>query len=377
MAEQLIAMILAGGKGTRLQALTKKIAKPAVSFGAKYRIVDFSISNCVNSGISTIGVLTQYESTFLDSYIGNGEKWGLNGLHSLMTTLAPKQTDEGLNWYNGTSDAIAQNIEWIDSLNPENILILSGDHIYKMTFNDMLWRHQTNNADATIAVFEVEPKEASRFGIMVTDENDNIVEFQEKPRSPKSNLASMGIYMFKWKTLRKLLIEDQKNPESTHDFGNDIIPTMIARHMTIKSYRYEGYWRDVGTIPSLHAANMDLIEGKFDLSSFNDEGRIFTQDTYSLPHYVGKSGSVTNSIANQGAIILGKADYCVISNEVVIEYEAECDHVVLLPNSYVGKGAKVKNAIIASGVKIGDWCEVNTEGDDIILISQNVTKGGE
>ncbi len=375
MAEQLIAMILAGGKGTRLQALTRKIAKPAVSFAAKYRIVDFSISNCVNSGISTIGVLTQYESTFLDSYIGNGEKWGLNGLHSLMTTLAPKQTEEGLNWYNGTADAIAQNIEWIDSLNPENLLILSGDHIYKMTFNDMLWRHQTNDADVTIAVFEVDPKEASRFGIMVCDEDNHILEFQEKPKNPKSNLASMGIYMFKWKTLRKLLIEDMKNEESSHDFGNDIIPKMIERGMTCQCYRYNGYWRDVGTIPSLHEANMDVIDGKFDLESFAEEGRIFTEDTYSLPHYVGKYGSVTNSIANQGAIILGKANHCVISNEVVIEYDAECDHVVLMPNSYVGKKAKVRNAIIAPGVSIGDGCEINLTGDDIILVSQNTTKG--
>ncbi len=375
MAEQLIAMILAGGKGTRLQALTRKIAKPAVSFAAKYRIVDFSISNCVNSGISTIGVLTQYESTFLDSYIGNGEKWGLNGLHSLMTTLAPKQTEEGLNWYNGTADAIAQNIEWIDSLNPENLLILSGDHIYKMTFNDMLWRHQSNDADVTIAVFEVDPKEASRFGIMVCDSDNRIQEFQEKPKNPKSNLASMGIYMFKWKTLRKLLIEDMKNEESSHDFGNDIIPKMIERGMTCQCYRYYGYWRDVGTIPSLHEANMDVIDGKFDLESFAEEGRIFTEDTYSLPHYVGKFGSVTNSIANQGAIILGKADYCVISNEVVIEYDAECDHVVLMPNSYVGKGAKVRNAIIAPGVSIGEGCEVNLSGDDIILVSSNMTKG--
>ncbi len=372
MANELIAVVLAGGKGTRLEALTRKNAKPAVSFGAKYRIIDFSLSNCVNSGITTIGVLTQYEPTQLDSYVGNGEKWGLNGLHSLMTTLAPKQTDEGLAWYSGTADAITQNMDWIDSLNPENVLILSGDHIYKMTFNDMLNTHTQNNADVTIAVCEVSPEEAPRFGIMVTDENGVITEFQEKPKNPKSNLASMGIYMFKWSVLKKLLKEDHKDPNSEHDFGKDIIPKMLNNKMKLMSYQYNGYWRDVGTIASLHQANMDIIDGVFTLDSFYDTNRVYTEDTYSLPHYVGTKGSVRNTIANQGAIILGKSDYCVISNEVVMEYNAECDHCVIMAGAYIGKHAKIHNAIIAPNVKIDDFCEVNLGNDKVILISQDV-----
>ncbi|MCD8204694.1 MAG: glucose-1-phosphate adenylyltransferase [Coprobacillus sp.] len=373
MTNSLIAVVLAGGKGTRLYQLTKRIAKPAVQFAAKYRLIDFSLSNCVNSGINTIGVLTQYESTFLNSYIGNGEKWGLNGLHSLMTAIAPKQTDEGANWYKGTADAIAQNIEWIDSMYPENVLILSGDHIYKTTFNDMFWRHTTNDADVTISVIEVDPTEAPRFGIMVADENDHITEFQEKPKNPKSNLASMGIYMFKWKTLRKLLIEDMKDENSTHDFGNDIIPKMLERNMKVFCYRYNGYWRDVGTIPSLHAANMDIIDGKFNLNSIRDDDRIYTQDTYSLPHYVGKRGtSITSSIANQGAVILGKVNYCVISNEVMIDYDSVCDHCVIMSDVHIGKNSKVRNAIIAPGVWIGDNVSINQKGNEIILVADNV-----
>ena len=258
MQTKVAAMILAGGKGTRLEALTKKQAKPAVSFAAKYRIIDFPISNCANSGITTIGVLTQYESTALESYVGNGEKWGLNGVHSLMTTLAPKQTEEGANWYEGTADAITQNIEFLDSRDPEYVLILSGDHIYKTSYNEMIELHEKSRADATISVIEVDPSEASRFGIMAVDKNDRIVEFQEKPKKPKSNLASMGVYVFTWKVLRRYLIADSKNPNSSHDFGNDIIPTMLEDGKKLQAYRFKGYWRDVGTLKSLHEANMDV-----------------------------------------------------------------------------------------------------------------------
>lgn len=373
MVKEVIAIVLAGGKGTRLESLTKKIAKPAVSFAAKYRIIDFPLSNCANSGINTVGVLTQYESTILDSYIGNGEKWGLNGVHSLMTTLAPRQTEEGANWYKGTADALAQNIEWIDSQEPENVLILSGDHIYKTTYNDMINLHTESNADVTISVIEVDPSEASRFGIMAVDEKDEIVEFQEKPKVPKSNLASMGIYIFKWKVLCKLLKDDMKNEDSDHDFGKNIIPMMLKKQMKLQSYRFKGYWRDVGTLASLHQANMDIVsdDGQLRLYDNDIHTRIYTEDTYSVPQYIGKRGSVKNSIVNQGGIILGKVDSCVVSNEALINTEAECTRCVIMSGAVIGKRAKVKNAIIAPNAVVMDDAQINLEGDKVILISSS------
>ncbi len=267
MSYNVVAMILAGGKGTRLGLLTKKMAKPAVSFAAKYRIIDFPLSNCANTGISTVGVLTQYESTILDSYIGNGEKWGFNGVHSLVTSIAPRQTDEGANWYKGTADAITQNIEFLDSMKPDYVLILSGDHIYKTTYNEMIDLHVNSGADATISVIEVDPKEASRFGIMAVDSTDRIVEFQEKPKKPKSNLASMGVYIFTWKVLRKYLVAD-KNADTDHDFGGDIIPAMLNDGLKLQAYRFKGYWRDVGTLSSLHEANLDVAINRSDLNLY-------------------------------------------------------------------------------------------------------------
>lgn len=371
MHNDVIAIVLAGGKGTRLESLTKKIAKPAVSFAAKYRIIDFPLSNCANTGINTVGILTQYESTILDAYIGNGEKWGLNGVHSLMTSLAPRQTEEGANWYKGTADAITQNIEWIDSMNPDNVLILSGDHIYKCTYNEMIDLHKATNADVTISVIEVDIKEASRFGIMAVDKTDRIVEFQEKPKNPKSNLASMGIYIFKWKVLKKLLKEDMKNENSDHDFGKNIIPNMLNKKMNLQAYRYKGYWRDVGTLSSLHEANMDIVNGNesFNLYDNDSSTRIYTEDTYSVPQYIGEQGAIVSSIANQGAIILGKVDHCVISNEAFIEKGAECNKCVIMANSFIGKNAKVNNAIIAPGAYIEDNSEINLDSDKIVLIS--------
>lgn len=371
MHNDVIAIVLAGGKGTRLESLTKKIAKPAVSFAAKYRIIDFPLSNCANTGINTVGILTQYESTILDAYIGNGEKWGLNGVHSLMTSLAPRQTEEGANWYKGTADAITQNIEWIDSMNPDNVLILSGDHIYKCTYNEMIDLHKATNADVTISVIEVDIKEASRFGIMAVDKTDRIVEFQEKPKNPKSNLASMGIYIFKWKVLKKLLKEDMKNENSDHDFGKNIIPSMLNKKMNLQAYRYKGYWRDVGTLSSLHEANMDIVNGNesFNLYDNDSSTRIYTEDTYSVPQYIGEQGAIVSSIANQGAIILGKVNHCVISNEAFIEKGAECNKCVIMANSFIGKNAKVNNAIIAPGAYIEDGSSINLDSDKIVLIS--------
>ena len=375
MSKKVVAMILAGGKGTRLEALTKKTAKPAVSFAAKYRIIDFPLSNCANSGINTIGVLTQYESTDLDAYVGNGEKWGLNGVHSLMTSLAPRQTEEGANWYKGTADAITQNIDFLDDNNPEYVLILSGDHIYKTLYNDMINLHVESGADATISVLEVDPAEASRFGIMAVDKNDRIVEFQEKPKQPKSNLASMGVYVFTWKTLRKYLLDDAKDPKSDHDFGNNIIPNMLNKGLKLQAYRFKGYWRDVGTLASLHQANMDIAldEKMLDLYDGDRTTRIYTEDTYSVPQYIGPTGSITRSIANQGSIILGKADLCVISSDAIIEEDAVCTKCVIMAGARVKIGAKVNNAIIAPGVVINEGEEINLNGDKVVLIA----KGGK
>ena len=374
MSYNVVAMILAGGKGTRLGLLTKKMAKPAVSFAAKYRIIDFPLSNCANSGINTVGVLTQYEPTLLDSYIGNGEKWGFNGVHALLTSIAPRQTDEGANWYKGTADAITQNIEFLDSVSPDYVLILSGDHIYKTTYNEMIDLHVDSKADATISVIEVDPAEASRFGIMAVDSEDRITEFQEKPKKPKSNLASMGVYVFTWKVLRKYLIAD-KNADTDHDFGGDIIPAMLNDGLKLQAYRFKGYWRDVGTLQSLHEANMDVALNRSDLNLYGDHStRIYTEDTYSLPHYLGVEGSIQSSIANQGAIILGHVKSSVISNEVLIEEDAIIDRCVVMEGSTIRRGAKVSNTIVAPYTVIEAGVEVNQNSKEIALVGGKVNK---
>ncbi len=368
---KVVAMILAGGKGTRLESLTKKTAKPAVSFAAKYRIIDFPISNCANSGINTVGILMQYESTFLDSYIGNGEKWGLNGVHCLMSTLAPRQTEEGANWYKGTADAITQNIDFLDNADPEYVLILSGDHIYKTSYNEMIQLHEKTGADVTISVIEVDPKEASRFGIMVCDEKDHIIQFQEKPKKPASNLASMGVYIFTWKTLRKYLKEDDKDPNSEHDFGNNIIPKMLKDKRKLQAYRFKGYWRDVGTLSSLHEANMDIALDKMELNLYDQDStnRIYTEDVYSVPTYVGKKGSIKRSIVNQGAAVLGKIDSCVVSTRVVIESGSVLNRCVVMEDVKIRHNCKIYNAIIAPGSVIEEGTEINVGNDEVVLIN--------
>ncbi len=371
MPNKVVAMILAGGKGTRLEALTKKVAKPAVSFAAKYRIIDFPISNCANTGINVIGVLTQYESTALESYIGNGEKWGLNGARCLMSSIAPRQTEEGASWYKGTADAISQNIEFIDSTDPDYVLILSGDHIYKTTFTEMIDLHVKSKADATISVIEVDPKEAPRFGIMAVDPKDRVTEFQEKPKKPKSNLASMGVYCFTWKVLRKYLLEDAKVEDSDHDFGKNIIPNMLNAGLKLQAYRFKGYWRDVGTVASLHEANMDVALDRADLNIYeNKETRIYTEDNNSIPQFIGKLGSIKRSIANQGAIILGTADTCVISNGATIDVGAVCTRCVIMEGAVVKKGAKVNNAIIAPYTTVEENAEINLNSDKVVLIAK-------
>jgi len=376
MAEKMVAMILAGGKGTRLEALTKKIAKPAVSFGAKYRIIDFPLSNCANSGIHTVGVLMQYESVALDQYVGNGSKWGLDGVRSLTTTLTPRQTEEGLSWFKGTADAIYCNIDFLDSTNPENVLILSGDHIYCTTYDEMLKEHEENNADCTISVYQVPIEEASRFGILVTDKTGKIVEFQEKPAHPISNLASMGIYIFKYKTLRKYLIEDAKNPKSSHDFGKDIIPAMLNDGRKMMSYVYKGYWKDVGTIASLHEANMDLLLStqETNLNEIFAGNKVYSEDTNSHPQYIGPKASISDSLVNQGAVILGKVKKSVISNEVIIEEGAEVTNSVVMTGAEIKKGAKVYNAVVAPESIVNEDDVIGSLEGDVTLYAK---KGGK
>jgi len=367
---KILAMILAGGKGTRLEALTKRVAKPAVSFAAKYRIIDFPLSNCANSGIDAVGVLTQYESTFLDSYLGNGEKWGFNGARTLMSSLAPRQTEAGAQWYRGTADAITQNIEFIDEQNPDYVLILSGDHIYKTRFNDMIKLHCETNADVTISVIEVDWAEASRFGIMSVDKKDQIIKFDEKPKVPKSNLASMGIYCFSWKILRKYLKDDANNEKSSHDFGKDIIPTMLKDKRKLQAYRYQGYWRDVGTIASLHQANMDLLDqDEFHLYGEDEYHRLYTEDKQCFPSYIGPVGSIKHSIANQGAIILGNITDCVVSDNVLIEEDCVLTRCVVMSGAVIKRGAKINNAIIAPDTHVSEDAKINLKNKEVILIS--------
>ena len=371
MAEKTIAMILAGGKGTRLESLTKKTAKPAVSFAAKYRIIDFPLSNCANSGINVVGVCTQYESIELDNYLGNGEKWGLNGVRSSMATLAPRQTEEGASWYKGTADAIYRNIDFIDKMNPQYVLILSGDHIYRQRYDYMVDLHEKTKADATISVIEVPWEEASRFGIMNVDSNDVITEFAEKPKNPKSNLASMGIYVFTWKTLRAYLVRDAKDEKSDNDFGKNIIPSMLKDGKKLQAYRFSGYWRDVGTLASLHEANMDIAndEKVFDLYSGDISETIYTEDTSSVPQYIGPEASIKKTVANQGAVILGHVESCVISNEAVIEEDAVCTRCVIMANARIQRGAKIHNAIIAPNTVVKANSEISLGNDEIVLIA--------
>ena len=372
MNNKVVAMILAGGKGTRLESLTKKTAKPAVSFAAKYRIIDFPISNCANSGINVVGVLTQYESIELESYIGNGEKWGLNGVHCLMTTLAPRQTARGANWYKGTADAIAQNIDFLDNAHPKYVLILSGDHIYKTNYSEMIKLHEESEADATISVIEVDIKEASRFGIMNVNRKDEIIEFQEKPEKPKSNLASMGVYIFTWSTLKEYLLKDMDDKQSEHDFGKNIIPMMLNDKKKLQAYRFKGYWRDVGTLESLHEANMDVALDKKELDLYDQDmsTRIYSEDAYSYPQYIGKEAKVTRSIVNQGAVVLGEVDSCVISTGVKVDLRAKVTRTVIMEGASIGKGARVHNAIIAPNVVVKENAKINVDGKDIVLVSK-------
>ena len=370
----MLAMILAGGRGSRLHELTDKVAKPAVYYGGKYRIVDFPLSNCANSGINIVGVLTQYESVLLNSYVAAGSRWGLDSADSGVFVLTPREkADSGLDVYRGTADAISQNIDFIDQYNPEYLLILSGDHIYKMNYDKMLSAHIEQGANATIAVRPVPIKEASRFGIMNTNEAGDIVEFEEKPAHPKSNLASMGTYIFNWKDLRKLLISDMKDPDSDHDFGKNIIPTMLADNKKLIAYRFEGYWKDVGTIDSLWEANMDLLDKKNELDLSDPTWRIYSEDASSLPAYIGPEATIDRVYLTQGTTVEGYVKNSVLSTLSTVKAGAKVIDTVLMPYAKVEEGAVVTRAIVASGVKIGKGAVVGSaDSENIILVSKNV-----
>ena len=375
----MLAMILAGGRGSRLHDLTNKVAKPAVSYGGKYHIIDFPLSNCANSGIDVVGVLTQYESVELNSYVAAGGRWGLDSKDSGVYVLPPREkADTGLDVYRGTADAISQNIDFIDQYDPEYLLVLSGDHIYKMNYDKMLAFHKERQADATIAVIEVPLKEASRFGIMNTDgETDRITEFVEKPPVPESNLASMGIYIFNWKLLRKLLLADMKNPDSNHDFGKDIIPTLLGDEKRLFAYRFKGYWKDVGTIDSLWEANMDLLSPDNELDLSDLTWKIYTEDVTALPQYIGTEARIQNAYITQGCVIEGEVTNSVIFTGAKVRPGAKVIDSVLMPGAIVEDGAVVIRALVANGVNIGKGALVGSaDSEHIELIAKRV-KGAE
>ena len=374
----MLAMILAGGRGSRLHELTNRVAKPAVSYGGKYRIVDFPLSNCANSGVDIVGVLTQYESVLLNSYVAAGGRWGLDARESGVFVLPPREkADADLDVYRGTADAISQNIDFIDKYSPEYLLVLSGDHIYKMDYDKMLDYHKEMNADATIAVIEVPMKEASRFGIINTDGAGRIVEFEEKPEHPKSNLASMGIYIFNWKLLRKMLLADMKDPDSHHDFGKDIIPQLLNDNKTLAAYKFKGYWKDVGTIDSLWEANMDLLDSRNELNLNDASWRIYTEDTPTLPQYIGPNAKIDKAFITQGCVVEGEVKHSVLFTGCKVGEGAKIIDSVLMPGVEVAAGAVVQRALVADNIKIGPEAVVGSaDSENIELVSKRV-KGVE
>lgn len=356
--KECVAMLLAGGQGTRLGVLTHDVAKPAVPFGGKYRIIDFPLSNCINSGIDTIGVLTQYQPFELNQYIGNGQPWDLDRLSGGAYVLPPYMKGKSSEWYKGTANAIYQNIMFIDRFNPEYVLILSGDHIYKMDYSEMLAAHKAKGADCTIAVLNVSMEEASRFGIMNTKPDGTIYEFEEKPKVPKSTNASMGIYIFSWSVLKKYLIEDEENPNSQNDFGNNIIPSMLAEGKKLVAYRFSGYWKDVGTISSLWVANMDLLDGNSGINLADNSWKIYARNSAQPPHYCSNTADIFNSIVSEGANVLGKVSNSIISHGAYIGEGVSVEDSVIFPGAVIKDGAKIKHAIVAENAVVGEKSQV-------------------
>lgn len=351
--QEVVAMLLAGGQGSRLGVLTQKLAKPAVPYGGKYRIIDFPLSNCVNSGIEAVGVLTQYQPLVLNEYIGSGQPWDLDSMNSGVRILSPYQQVKGADWYSGTANAIYQNITYIDRYNPDYVVILSGDHIYKMDYSKMVAFHKENHADCTIAVIDVPREEASRFGIMNTNPDGSIYEFEEKPKEPKSTNASMGIYVFSWNKLRKYLIEDEETEGSSHDFGKDVLPKMLADGQRMFAYQFQGYWKDVGTIDSLWESNMDLLDPNVPLDLSDESWKIYSKNPVVPPQYIAGCAQVQNSLIADGCDISGSVDFSVLFSNVVVKEGAVVQDSIIMPGSVIEEGAVVQYAIVSENSVIG------------------------
>ncbi len=370
--KEVVALVLAGGKGTRLKGLTRKNAKPAVFYGGKYRIIDFVLSNLANSNINNVGLLTQYESIELTDYTSSGKHWGFDGINSTFTVLSPREKEDGSSWYNGTADAIYQNIDFIENINPDYVLIASSDHIYKMNYYKMLNFLKEKDGDVAIATIEVDEKDISRFGILTMDSNNQITSFVEKPRHSDSRMASMGIYIFKQKVLIDALKNDFKNHDSSHDFGKDIIPSLIKKNKKIFGFNFYGYWRDVGTLSSLWEANMDLLDDikTLDLYEESSSFKVYSEDTRSLPQYIGPNASVVKSMINQGSEIYGKVNHSVIFTDCLIEEGAIVIDSVIMPKSIIKKGAYINRAIVAPGVVVEENRIINKGEDEIVLVER-------
>lgn len=363
--QEVVAMLLAGGQGSRLGVLTKNLAKPAVPFGGKYRIIDFPLSNCVNSGIETVGVLTQYQPLILNEYIGNGQPWDLDRMNAGVHILPPYQNSKKFDWYKGTANAIYQNIAFIDRYDPDYVVILSGDHIYKMDYSEMVAYHKENDAACTIAEIEVPMEEASRFGILNTNLDGSIYEFDEKPKVPKSNKASMGIYVFSWDKLRKYLIEDEADPNSSNDFGHDILPKMLNCGERMMAFEFDGYWKDVGTIDSLWESNMDLLNPKVEMKLNDESWRIYSRNPIRPPHYIAEKASVQAALITEGCSIYGNVDSSVIFSNVIIENGATVSDSIIMPGAVIKSGATVQYAIIGEDAVIGEGAVIGKRPEEV------------
>jgi glucose-1-phosphate adenylyltransferase len=352
--KDIIALLLAGGQGSRLGILTKKAAKPAVLFGGKYRIIDFSLSNCTNSGIDTVGVLTQYQPLKLNSHIGIGKPWDMDRMHGGVTILSPYMKENSGEWYTGTANAISQNLDYVDKMEPKYVIILSGDHIYKMDYSDMLKHHIKNNAEATISVIDVPYEEASRYGIMSSDEKGRIFEFEEKPPKPKSTLASMGVYIFTWELLREHLERDEQDQDSSHDFGKDIIPLMLSEGRRLYAYKFSGYWKDVGTIQAFWESNMDLVKRVPEFNLYDQEWKTYTLNPVKPPHFVAPSGSIKTSVIAEGCMIYGTVRNSVLFPGVIVEKDTLIENSIVMSNSHIGESCVLDQCIIGEGVTVGN-----------------------
>ena len=368
--KQCIAMLLAGGQGSRLGKLTTNIAKPAVSFGGKYRIIDFGLSNCLSSGIDTVGILVQYKPLILNRYVGTGESWDMAVQDGGVHILPPYASETGGEWYEGTADAIYHNVNFIDMYEPENVLILSGDHIYKMDYNLMLTEHLDNNADLTVSVIEVPWEEASRFGIMSTDDEGRITKFAEKPKKPDSNLASMGIYIFKWKVLRKALLDDHDDEKSSHDFGKDVIPKMLADKKKLFVYRFRGYWRDVGTVKSYYDSQMDLMDDMEHINVFTKDQKVYSNSNFYPPQFIGPKANISDSLVCNGCTVYGSVSHSILGLGAIVGDGSVVEDSIVLPNAKIGRNCKVKNAIINEGYETEDNAEIGDPDGEVAVFGR-------